>query len=198
MLEQPQSPPRSAAAGRRPSPPPAPRTVARAAVLTALAALLYGAAGTGAAADGPPGTAGAVLTGTLRAVTYDALGSYKCARNGWPWGCLAECESGGNWQAATGNGHYGGLQFTQSTWEAAGGLKYAPRPDQATREEQIQVAERVVEQQGWGAWPACARRYGLRVRVPAGHDRVSAAPDAVRRGEVPAPSYRFPHASGTK
>ncbi|MBZ4019579.1 hypothetical protein CCS38_28295 [Streptomyces purpurogeneiscleroticus] len=80
---------------------------------------------------------------------------------------MAQCESGGDWNARTGNGMYGGLQFTQSTWESAGGLAFAPRPDLATREEQIKVAERVVDEQGWGAWPACARRYGLRAGVPA-------------------------------
>lgn len=71
------------------------------------------------------------------------------------WDAIAACESGGNWQANTGNGHYGGLQFTQSSWVAAGGLKYAPRADLATREEQIAVAERLAELQGMSAW-SCA------------------------------------------
>lgn len=71
------------------------------------------------------------------------------------WDAIAECESGGDWQANTGNGHYGGLQFTQSSWEAAGGLKYAPRADLATREEQITVAERLARLQGMSAW-SCA------------------------------------------
>ncbi|MFF3583787.1 transglycosylase family protein [Streptomyces mirabilis] len=88
--------------------------------------------------------------------------SHNCARDHWPWGCLAKCESGGRWHANTGNHHYGGLQFRQATWVAFGGLAYAPRADLARRKEQIKVAKRVVATQGWGAWPVCAKRYKLR------------------------------------
>ncbi|MFH9422368.1 transglycosylase family protein [Streptomyces sp. NPDC017529] len=77
------------------------------------------------------------------------------------WNCIAECESGGDWQKNTGNDYYGGLQFRQSTWKAHGGLAYAPRADLATRKEQIAVAKRVLRRQGWSAWPHCAKRYGL-------------------------------------
>ncbi|THA31528.1 hypothetical protein E6W17_35345 [Streptomyces sp. A1547] len=73
------------------------------------------------------------------------------------WDAIARCESGGNWRANTGNGHYGGLQFTQSSWNAAGGRKYAPRADLATKAEQIATARRLAEVQGMGAW-TCARR----------------------------------------
>ncbi|MDQ1044251.1 transglycosylase family protein [Streptomyces sp. V4I2] len=90
---------------------------------------------------------------------------YECAEDQWPWGCIAECESGGRWNANTGNGHYGGLQFGQPTWEEFGGLKYAPRADLATRKEQIAVAQKVVAVQGWGAWPICSKKYGLRGRM---------------------------------
>jgi hypothetical protein len=93
--------------------------------------------------------------------------SHNCARDHWPWGCLAKCESGGRWHANTGNHHYGGLQFRQATWVAFGGLAYAPRADLARREQQIKVAKLVVRAQGWGAWPVCAKRYKLR-----GHTRV--------------------------
>ncbi|MER5340309.1 transglycosylase family protein [Streptomyces mirabilis] len=93
--------------------------------------------------------------------------SHNCARDHWPWGCLAKCESGGRWHANTGNHHYGGLQFRQATWVAFGGLAYARRADLARRKEQIKVAKRVVAVQGWGAWPVCAKRYKLR-----GHTRV--------------------------
>ncbi|MFK4144619.1 transglycosylase family protein [Streptomyces sp. NPDC004065] len=71
------------------------------------------------------------------------------------WDVIAACESGGNWKANTGNGYYGGLQFTQSSWIAAGGLRYAPRADLATREEQIAVARRLAALQGMSAW-GCA------------------------------------------
>ncbi|MEV4332778.1 transglycosylase family protein [Streptomyces sp. NPDC049597] len=73
------------------------------------------------------------------------------------WNAIALCESSGNWHANTGNGHYGGLQFTQSSWRAAGGLKYAPRADLATRSEQIATAKRLARIQGMGAW-TCAGR----------------------------------------
>ncbi|HZK32663.1 MAG TPA: transglycosylase family protein, partial [Corynebacterium sp.] len=74
------------------------------------------------------------------------------------WAKLAECESGGNWAIDTGNGYYGGLQFAQQTWEAFGGTEYAPKASEAGREEQMEVANRVLKEQGWGAWPACTNR----------------------------------------
>ena len=67
------------------------------------------------------------------------------------WDAIAECESGGDWSIDTGNGYYGGLQFAQSTWEANGGLSYAPRADLASRSEQIAVASRLP----LSAWPHC-------------------------------------------
>jgi hypothetical protein len=76
---------------------------------------------------------------------------------GVDWDAIARCESSGNWRANTGNGHYGGLQFTQSSWEAAGGLRYAPRADLASRAEQIATARRLAALQGMSAW-GCARR----------------------------------------
>jgi hypothetical protein len=78
------------------------------------------------------------------------------------WLRLAECESGGDWSINTGNGFYGGLQFTLTSWRAAGGGQYASRPDLASMLGQMWTAERLLDVQGWGAWPACARRLGLR------------------------------------
>ena len=78
------------------------------------------------------------------------------------WDRLARCESGGNWSANTGNGYYGGLQFDERTWRANGGGRYAPYPHQATREEQIAVAQRVRNSRGnYRAWPTCSARMGL-------------------------------------
>lgn len=77
------------------------------------------------------------------------------------WNKVAACESSNNWHTNTGNGYYGGLQFTQSTWEAYGGLKYAHRADLAGKDQQIAVAEKVLDGQGPGAWPACSPRAGL-------------------------------------
>ena len=71
------------------------------------------------------------------------------------WDSVAQCESTGNWAINTGNGFYGGLQFTESTWNAYGGQQYASRADLASREQQIAVAEQTLAGQGWGAW-ACA------------------------------------------
>jgi cell wall-associated NlpC family hydrolase len=84
------------------------------------------------------------------------------------WNRVAECESSGNWKTNTGNGFYGGLQFTPSTWKAYGGTAFAPRADLASKGEQIQVAERVLTSghgrhaaQGPGAWPVCSKKAGL-------------------------------------
>ncbi|UFQ19518.1 MULTISPECIES: transglycosylase family protein [Streptomyces] len=77
------------------------------------------------------------------------------------WNKVAACESGKNWSVNTGNGYYGGLQFKQSTWEAYGGTAYASRADRATRDQQIAVAEKVLDAQGPGAWPVCSAKAGL-------------------------------------
>ncbi|MFC8010893.1 transglycosylase family protein [Streptomyces cinereoruber] len=71
------------------------------------------------------------------------------------WDRVAQCESGGNWSINTGNGYYGGLQFSASTWAAYGGTAYAPTANQASKSQQIAVAEKVLAGQGKGAWPSC-------------------------------------------
>jgi resuscitation-promoting factor RpfE len=71
------------------------------------------------------------------------------------WDAVASCESGGNWSINTGNGYYGGLQFTMGTWRANGGTG---SPHNASRDEQIRVANNVLHHQGIGAWPVCGRR----------------------------------------
>lgn len=78
--------------------------------------------------------------------------------NAADWDKLAQCESSGNWSANTGNGFSGGLQFTPSTWKAYGGSQYASNAKDASREEQIQVAEKVLQAQGPGAWPGCTSK----------------------------------------
>ena len=97
----------------------------------------------GAVAAGAP----LVLAGTASAAPESA------------WDKLAQCESGGNWNINTGNGYYGGIQFNASTWKAYGGRGM---PHQASKAEQIAVAERTLAAQGWNAWPACSRKMGLR------------------------------------
>ena len=75
------------------------------------------------------------------------------------WDKIAACESGGNWSINTGNGYYGGLQFTLSSWKGVGGQGY---PHQASKAEQIERAKILQSRQGWGAWPACTAKLGLR------------------------------------
>ncbi|WP_329386868.1 transglycosylase family protein [Streptomyces sp. NBC_01716] len=71
------------------------------------------------------------------------------------WDAVAQCESGGNWSINTGNGYFGGLQFSASTWAAYGGTAFASSADQASKSQQIQIAEKVLAGQGKGAWPSC-------------------------------------------
>ncbi|HYH77869.1 MAG TPA: transglycosylase family protein [Arthrobacter sp.] len=99
---------------------------------------------------------------TLAAVSAAGLALSATAANATTststWDALAQCESGGNWSTNTGNGYTGGLQFSASTWAAYGGTGSAA---DATREQQIAVAEQVQASQGWGAWPSCASQLGL-------------------------------------
>lgn len=94
------------------------------------------------------------------AIPLVAAGSADAA-DAATWNKVAACESSGNWSINTGNGFYGGLQFTQSTWEAYGGTAYAARADLAGRDQQIAVAEKVLDGQGPGAWPVCSVQAGL-------------------------------------
>jgi resuscitation-promoting factor RpfA len=100
-------------------------------------------------------TAGAVVAAPI------ALAGSASAASSTTWDRLAQCESGGNWSINTGNGYYGGVQFSPSTWRAFGGGKYASSAHLASRSEQIAIAEKVLDGQGWNAWPACSRKLGL-------------------------------------
>ncbi|MGW3112132.1 transglycosylase family protein [Streptomyces sp. NPDC001091] len=97
------------------------------------------------------GVAGAAVAGPVM-----ASGSASAA-TGSEWDAVAQCESGGNWSINTGNGYYGGLQFSASTWAAYGGTQYAGTADKASKEQQITVAEKVLSAQGKGAWPVCGK-----------------------------------------
>ena len=96
----------------------------------------------------------ATFAGAL-AVAPMALATGTANADSVNWDAVAKCESGGNWSIATGNGYYGGLQFTPGTWAANGG---SGSPSHASREEQIRVAENVLRTQGIKAWPVCGRR----------------------------------------
>ncbi|MFF8194113.1 transglycosylase family protein [Streptomyces bobili] len=107
--------------------------------------------------------AGAALLAPLGLL---AAGGNAAAADAGVWDRIARCESGGNWHINTGNGYYGGLQFSASTWRAFGGTAYAPTADRATREQQIAVATKVQRSQGWGAWPTCSTRAGASGSAP--------------------------------
>jgi hypothetical protein len=79
-----------------------------------------------------------------------------------PWDLVAQCESSGNWSANTGNGYFGGLQFSRGTWHSYGGGAYASSANQATRSQQIAIAQKVLRAQGWKAWPTCSGKAGVR------------------------------------
>jgi LysM repeat protein len=104
------------------------------------------------------------VAGTAVAVPLIASTSASAASVA-TWDAVAQCESGGNWHINTGNGYYGGLQFSQSSWEAAGGLQYAQRADLATKDQQIAVAEKLLAMQGPSAW-SCASAGGLTAGGP--------------------------------
>lgn len=101
---------------------------------------------------------------TGSAIAIPLLGATGAsAASGTTWDAVAQCESGGSWSADEGNGYYGGLQVTQETWETYGGLDYAPSADQASRSQQIAVAERVLAAEGPDAWPTCGLGAGLAI-----------------------------------
>ncbi|MFD3590157.1 transglycosylase family protein [Streptomyces sp. NPDC058683] len=94
------------------------------------------------------------VTGVAIAAPLMASGTASAATAS-EWDAVAQCESGGNWAINTGNGYYGGLQFSASTWAAYGGTQYAAQANQATKAQQIEIAEKVLGAQGKGAWPVC-------------------------------------------
>ncbi|GAA2495850.1 transglycosylase family protein [Streptomyces gobitricini] len=100
------------------------------------------------------------------------------------WDKVAQCESGGNWSINTGNGYYGGLQFSASTWAAYGGTAYASTADQASKSQQIEIAEKVLAGQGKGAWPSCG--VGLSNASYGGGGGEQAQPRQEREAEQPA------------
>jgi hypothetical protein len=110
------------------------------------------------------GVAKLAFTGAVIGGGGIALAGHAAAAPDSEWDRVAACESGGNWAINTGNGYHGGLQFSQGTWASHGGGEYATSANQATRDQQIAVAERVLASQGRGAWPVCGR--GLSAASP--------------------------------
>jgi LysM repeat protein len=99
---------------------------------------------------------GAAVTVGVTAITFGAAASAQAAP-AHNWDGVARCESGGDWSINTGNGYYGGLQFSSGTWLAYGGGKFAPRADLASKDQQVDIAENVRSGQGIGAWPVCGK-----------------------------------------
>jgi len=106
-------------------------------------------------AGSAPAAASASAPQAEPAAPVQATPAAPASSGGANWSAIAACESGGNWSANTGNGFYGGLQFTQQTWLAYGGGQYAASANLASPAEQIAVAQRVLAAQGIGAWPVC-------------------------------------------
>ena len=122
-----------------------PPWLARSALAAAAAARPAPAAPAGAAPADP-------------AAAAQASSPAPASSGGVNWSAIAACESGGNWAASTGNGFYGGLQFTEQTWLANGGGRYASSANLATPAQQVAVAQNVLASQGIGAWPVCGAR----------------------------------------
>jgi resuscitation-promoting factor RpfA len=121
------------------------------------------------------GVAKLAFTGAVIGGGGIALAGHAAAAPDSEWDRVAACESGGNWGINTGNGYHGGLQFSQGTWASHGGGEYASSANQATRDQQIAVAERVLASQGRGAWPVCGR--GLSGATPRNVVADAPAPD---------------------
>ena len=120
---------------------------------------------------------GAVVLTCAAGLTVGALsGSAQAATHNWDG--VADCESGGNWSINTGNGYYGGLQFSQGTWGAYGGTAYAARADLASKDQQIAVAERTLAAQGVGAWPVCGKYLTAAAPAPVAPPPASPPPAA--------------------
>src|SRR5215207_1245493 len=103
---------------------------------------------------------GIVAAGTVGTAALLGPAGAAQASSSVNWDAIAQCESSGNWHINTGNGYYGGLQFSRSTWTSHGGGKYASTADKASRSQQIAIAERVLRTQGIGAWPVCGKKAG--------------------------------------
>jgi peptidoglycan hydrolase-like protein with peptidoglycan-binding domain len=103
--------------------------------------------------------AGVAVVGV--ATVAGGMATASSAQASTVWDRVAACESGGNWSINTGNGYYGGLQFSDRTWDAFGGERYASTANRASKAQQITVAQKVLRSQGPGAWPTCGARAGL-------------------------------------
>lgn len=124
------------------------------------------------------------VTGAAVAAPLIATTSASAATTS-EWDAVAQCESGGNWSINTGNSYYGGLQFSASTWAAYGGTAFASSADQASKAQQIQIAEKVLAGQGKGAWPSCGVGLSNATNNAGSDDSAQQAPKAAPKQEAP-------------
>nr|WP_272496121.1 transglycosylase family protein [Janibacter limosus] len=140
------------------------------------------------------------IAGVAVAGASVALGSMATAQsasastNSNVWDAVAACESGGNWSINTGNGFYGGLQFTTQTWQGFGGGKYAANANRASKAQQIEIAQKVLQTQGPGAWPVCSQKAGLTKAngMTGGGSTAPAPAPAPKPAPAPAPKAQAP------
>ncbi|WP_338750004.1 transglycosylase family protein [Janibacter alittae] len=132
--------------------------------------------------------AGVAVAGATAAVgSIATASSANASTSSGVWDAVAACESGGNWSINTGNGFYGGLQFTTSTWQAFGGGQYAPNAHQATKAQQIEVAKKTLQAQGPGAWPVCSVKAGLTSSNGMTGGSAAPAQESAPQEQAPAP-----------
>ena len=141
--------------------------------------------------------AGAVLLAPLGLLS--ATGEAAAADSG-VWDRIAQCESGGDWHINTGNGYYGGLQFSAGTWRAFGGGAYASTADKASKAQQISIAAKVQNAQGWGAWPTCSARAGASGSAPGAGSSTdgSGSSSGSSKSSKTSTSSKSSHSSGSK
>jgi hypothetical protein len=139
---------------------------------------------------------GLAFAGAAGTVALLSPASAAQAKSGVNWDAVAQCESGGNWSINTGNGYYGGLQFSRSTWKSYGGGKYASTANKASRSEQIRIAEKVLDGQGIGAWPVCGKKAGSSKSYKARN--ASGAKSSSTKSTAKKPSRTTTHKATTK
>jgi cell division septation protein DedD len=126
-------------------------------------------------------TAGALIAAPLLAIAAPATAATSV------WDKVAMCEASGRWDIDTGNGYYGGLQFSPGTWKGYGGLAYGKQANLATRLQQIKIGQKTLAGQGPGAWPTCSKRAGLTRQNGAADDGTGTSPTSTTPAATPTP-----------
>ena len=131
---------------------------------------------------------------SFAAIAFTGIGAGVANAQSISWDSIAQCESGGDWHIDTGNGYYGGLQFSESTWLAYGGGQYAGNAAEASKSEQISIAEKVLAGQGISAWPVCGvHAYDNTRSQLESEDQASTTPAVQYKASKPAQTYTEPN-----